>query len=251
MAASNKSNKTKLDLKFVKSPKFYIPASIFMGIVVVGIAGVLIWKPGIARGEYDIQSIVNMLLNHEQRIKEVEVKTDNTQTQTNQNSADINKLQENTNTGAAETVPAVTTPVTTSNPVVETPTTPTPIVTTPMDPNDVTWTNSHGTFAYKNMPSTMYTGKDNSIMFGWSSSSCEGFKANQVNLIPANTKIISSSQVPSWAQDNSTKYYLDLSDYYRQKCGLTATPTNSYYFSFPISNQAEGSYFPGKWDIWW
>lgn len=51
-------------LGFMKNPKLYIPVAIFLGIVVVGIAGLVIWKPGIVRGEYDVQSIVDMLLNH-------------------------------------------------------------------------------------------------------------------------------------------------------------------------------------------
>lgn len=59
----------------------------------------------------EVPPIVAQVDNHEQRIGDLEVKTDKTQTQVNQNSADITKLQESTGTEPASTVSPTVTPV--------------------------------------------------------------------------------------------------------------------------------------------
>jgi predicted PurR-regulated permease PerM len=102
----------KTSKRILHKPIFVVPATV-VGIILLCFVSLIIWKPGIARGEYDIQSIVDMLLNHDARISDIENRLDSTQTQTNQNSEDITKIQENTNTSPASTVSQVVTPVTT------------------------------------------------------------------------------------------------------------------------------------------
>jgi hypothetical protein len=244
--------KLKITKDTVKKPIFFIPVTV-LALVLVSFIGLIIWRPGIARGDYDIQSIVDMLLNHEKRITDLESKTDNTQTQTNQNSQDINKLQGSTNTTSSPTVPKVSTPVTTA---------PAPSSSSsgssgsssssgtssaPNDPNNNTWTDSHGTFVIKNMPATMYTGKDMYVLFSTSDSTCSGFQANKVNLIPANTKIVLDSSLPSWYK-TGLGHDLDLSDYYDSTCNA---PGQHYYFAFQISTDPANFYYPGNWGVWW
>lgn len=65
--------------------------------------------------------------NHEERITDLEVKTDNTQTQVNQNSEDIKVIQKTTNTPSAPAVETVVTPVAQPAPIIEPTPEPTPI----------------------------------------------------------------------------------------------------------------------------
>lgn len=229
-------------LKIKLNKKLLRPTFFVLGVVVVLFVAVMMSKPQILKGEFDISGLNNQVQNHEKRIGDLETKTDQAQTQTNQNSADISNLQQNTNTASAPKVPTVNTPVEKTTPPTTNTTQP------PDDPNNVSWTNSRGTFVYKNMPSIMYTGKDVYTLFSYSNSNCEGFRSNVSNLIPANTKIVSGNLVPNydyfWPKSS---YYLDLTNYYNEKCGTKT----SYYFSFNLSNDILNLNFPGKWDIWW
>ena len=65
--------------------------------------------------------------NHEERITDLEVKTDGTQTQVNQNSEDIKVIQKSTNTSPAPAVEPVVTPVAQPAPIIEPTPEPTPI----------------------------------------------------------------------------------------------------------------------------
>jgi hypothetical protein len=68
-----KSNHEGIDLNVLKKPRYFIPLlCIFM--LLIGAIGLVIWRPGIARGEYDIQSIIKMILGQEQRINKLEQK---------------------------------------------------------------------------------------------------------------------------------------------------------------------------------
>lgn len=68
-----KAKKEKI-VGFIKNPKFYIPASILIGVIIVGMASLILWKPGIARGEYSLSDIMNILSRHEKRIENLETK---------------------------------------------------------------------------------------------------------------------------------------------------------------------------------
>ncbi|MDO8735707.1 MAG: hypothetical protein Q7K29_01295 [Thermoleophilia bacterium] len=228
---------TKAKLKHLVKKKpviFTISGALFILIVTFGIVAT---RPTATKSEFDVNGLNDQVQNHEKRIGDVEDKTDKTQTQTNQNSADVNKLQTSTGTASAPTVPDVHTPVTTVPPPTVTP-------PPPPDPNNNKWTTSHGTFAYRDIGNVkpMNTGKDVSILFSFSSSSCPGFKANEVNLIPSGTKVVWNSQAfpGQWA--------MDLSERYNQICSPKMT---SYYFAVSFSNDPNSSYFPGKWDLWW
>jgi len=225
----------KIKTLIIKNKPFFAALSV-IALVIIAVSISMILNPQATKSEFDVNGLNDQVQNHEKRIGDLEDKTDKTQTQTNQNSADIKQLQNNTNTPPASTVPDVHTPVATVSP----PTNPAP----PSDPNNNSWTNSHGTFIYKdiNSTTTMFTGKNVNILFNWSSSSCSGFKANEINLIPAGTRVIKNNQLfpGQWG--------MDLTERYNQLC----TPDlPSYYFTVSFSNDPDNPYFPGKWDIWW
>jgi len=153
-ASKEESKKTpkaqaKTRFSFVKSPRFYIPASIFSGILVVGLGALLIMNPGIVRGEFDFQSLVDMVMKHETRITGLEKKTDNTQSQTNTNPTDTKAVTSNPTATATSgngsstksTNSAASTPSNNSTtPTTFTPTTPTTTPTPIPIPYIANWT---------------------------------------------------------------------------------------------------------------
>jgi len=60
MKRTNGKPKKELDLNILKKPRFYIPTFIVF-VVLLGLGTLVIWKPGIARGEYNLPTIINML----------------------------------------------------------------------------------------------------------------------------------------------------------------------------------------------
>lgn len=110
--------------------------------------------------------IVLQVENHEERITGLEDKTDKTQTQVNQNTADIGELQANTGTSPADPVEPVKTPVnrTPSTPEEPKPSEPTPEpidLHTIISVTDVNGTNTH-TCTY-----TIQTGQRKAVITGY------------------------------------------------------------------------------------
>lgn len=79
------------------------------GIAVVGISTLVLSAP--VAGEFNADALINQVNHHETRITDLEHKTDSTQTQVNQASADVQALQQSTKTAPAPTVEPVATPV--------------------------------------------------------------------------------------------------------------------------------------------
>lgn len=79
-------------------------------VLLIGGAGLAL-QPSEPTTAEDKPPLVIQVENHEERIGDLEVKTDKTQTQVNQNTADIEAVRQQTGTTAAEPVPTVTTPV--------------------------------------------------------------------------------------------------------------------------------------------
>jgi hypothetical protein len=244
--------KTKKKIKIsirevVKKPLFVVPASIVGFLFICGLS-LVIWKPGIARGEYDIQSIVDMLLNHEERLNNLETKTDETQTEVNQSAEDIKKLQDSTGTVSAEPVPGVVTPVTKVPVPTKTPDTtdPTPDPEPePADPNNNSWETTNGTFVYKNFLTTpmVRLGKPMVInVYPYCkitlSTDTVGYK--NYNQIPG----LTAEFINRVSKTNPPKNYALIFDI-RGKCG------NYYTWQIPFSSDTANSYFPGAYDLWW
>lgn len=237
--------KTKISLKeVVKKPLFLVPVSI-IGFLFICSLSLVIWKPGIVKGEYSIQSIVDMLLNHEERISNLETKTDETQTQTNQNTEDVKKLQDTTGTQPANPVDPVQTPVA----KVPVPKDETPVIEDPepepADPNNNSWETANGTFVYKDYltASRVYLGKPLSIY----SPTCSrvtlpigtvGYK--HYNQIPG----LTAEFINRVSMTYPPKNYALIFDI-RGKCG------NYYTWQIPFSSDVANSYFAGVYDLWW
>jgi len=128
--------------------------------------------------------------------------------------------------------------------------TPTPI---PIQPTSDSWTDSHGTFSYHTMPGIMYTGKDMTVTFGYSSSTCPSFATGAKLLVPANTTVANGANLLSvsngymFPDTSPSEYYLDLSGLYKQDCGISM----GYIYTLPLTNVTSSFYYPGNWDMWW
>jgi len=77
----DKKAKKELDLNILKKPKFYIPI-IVIAFFFISAISLILWRPGIARGEYSLQAIMDMLLSQNQRIEKIENQNDNSVKQT-------------------------------------------------------------------------------------------------------------------------------------------------------------------------
>lgn len=86
----------------------------------------------------DKSPLITQVENHEERISDLETKTDATQTQVNQNTADIGELQTHTNVKPAPQVQAVVTPVTKPAPTVAETVAPAPQPQPAPDPRTIT-----------------------------------------------------------------------------------------------------------------
>jgi len=58
----------------IKKRKFYISAVVILGITLISAVSLLIWRPGIARGEYSLNDVMKMLAGQEIRIDKIEPK---------------------------------------------------------------------------------------------------------------------------------------------------------------------------------
>jgi hypothetical protein len=220
---------------------FKKPLSIAGFVLLALVISLLIARPKIIQGELNWDYILNKIEQHDKQIADLEQKQDNTQTQTDQNTQDIQNTQ-----NQVDNIQQQTTKNTDDiNNLEEKVNTPAPTPEPIPDPNN-SWTNSHGSFVYKNIGSIMpmYTGKDAYVYFNYSTSACDGFKQGVNNLIPANTKIVSPSTTGGYCRSGKC---FDLSSYFQAKCGKT-TP---YYFSYEFSSDPTQPAWPGNFDLWW
>jgi len=208
-------------------------------LILILTVGIVLTRPTATKSEFDVNGLNDQVQNHEGRIGDLEDKTDKTQTQTNQNTADINKLQANTGTSAAPTVPDVHTPVTTVPPPTVTP--------PPPDPNNNSWTNSHGSFIWKNMLGTVRLVADHEFPVAWSLGPC-GNNVRNI-LIPSTiTGHVSANNPTSVGakfsfSGNQVKYY-DASHRELLNCAFSE-------FSTDLKNIPGDSQWPGTIGIWW
>lgn len=120
-------------------------------------------------GADEVPPIVAQVENHEERIGDLETKTDNTQTQVNQNTADIGSLQNNTGTAPADTVEPVHTTVAQPTPSVEL--SPSPELEPepepePIDPHTITAVTDTPDTDLHNCFYTLYNGTTKSVYTG-------------------------------------------------------------------------------------
>ena len=113
------------DLNILKKPKYFVP--LLLGFIIFfSIISILIWKPGIAKGEYSLQDVMLMLSGQEKRISQLE-------------DSKPSKVSNPSPVASTDTSPAPTSPAATTNTVPknynQTVTNPVSIVPTPVPTN--------------------------------------------------------------------------------------------------------------------
>ena len=117
---SAKRAKKYFDINALKKPKFFVPIFV-LAFILFSIFSLILWRPGIARGEYSIQAIVKMLLNQE-------IKTEDQQNKPSVVEANITKADDTDvpTPTSTPTVPTGTTSDKTTTPKTDPTPTPTP-----------------------------------------------------------------------------------------------------------------------------
>lgn len=245
----SKSKKDKKDIKWFKKP---LPIAGFVLLSLV--TSLLIARPKIIQGELNWDYILNKIEEHDKKLTDLENKQDTTQTQTDQNTTDIQDTQAQVNNIQQQTTQNTSDIKNIQNPP--------PLV--PSDPNLNSWTNGHGTFVFKDLGTKLplYIGKNiplprstdqypgSAIMFRYDLMGPISEFANCLYTygLPVGTQL---SNIPDqWEHDNfySNTYSYDAKNYFNQTCGGSI---NFAWVMINFSNDPNSPVFPGKFDIWW